>query len=166
MEFVVVIAVYPGVFDPVTNGHLSIIQRATSLFDKLIIAVAINKSKKQLFNCDERIKLINLAIENQAYKSKVEVLCFDSLLVNFCKDHKALVILKGLRAVSDFEHEFQLSGMNKKLNKNLETLFLVSTEENTYISSSLVKEVAQLGGDISEFVPANVKLELLRKVNR
>ncbi len=159
-----VIAVYPGTFDPVTNGHLDIIHRATRLFDVLIVAVATNKGKKPLFNCDERIKLIETAIENEPFHSKVQVLGFDSLLVNFCKQHKASVILRGLRAVSDFEYELQLSGMNRRLNDQVETLFLPSTEQNTYISSSLVKEVARLEGDVSEFIPPNVKAELLEKI--
>lgn len=159
-----VIAVYPGTFDPVTNGHLDIIHRATRLFDVLIVAVATSKGKKPLFNCDERIKLIESAIEKQTHKDKIKVLGFDTLLVNFCKQHHAKVILRGLRAVSDFEYELQLSGMNRKLNNQVETLFLPSTEQNTYISSSLVKEVARLEGDVSEFIPTNVKAELLKKI--
>ncbi len=160
-----VIAVYPGTFDPVTNGHLDIIHRATALFDKLIVAVASNEGKKPLFNTAERIELIQASISKHPFKEKIIVLGFDSLLVDFCSLHKASVILRGLRAVSDFEYEFQLSGMNKKLNKNIETLFLPTTEQNAYISSSLVKEVARLGGDIKEFIPLNVRAELLKKMS-
>jgi pantetheine-phosphate adenylyltransferase len=160
-----VIAVYPGTFDPVTNGHLDIIHRATRLFDKLIVAVASNKGKDPLFSNHERIKLIQSSIAELPCQNKIQVLGFDTLLVDFCKQHQANVILRGLRAVSDFEYEFQLSGMNKKLNKEIETLFLPTTEQNAYISSSLVKEIARLGGDISEFIPSNVRAELLIKIS-
>lgn len=160
-----VIAVYPGTFDPVTNGHLDIIHRATRLFDKLIVAVALNKGKNPLFSSNERINLIQSAVEKHPYQNKIQVLGFDSLLVEFCKQHQANVILRGLRAVSDFEYEFQLSCMNRKLDKQIETLFLPTTEQNAYISSSLVKEVARLGGNISEFIPSNVRAELLKKMS-
>ncbi len=160
-----VIAVYPGTFDPVTNGHIDIIYRATRLFNKLIVAVASNKGKDPMFSCDERIKLIQSAVKKKPYKNQIQILGFDSLLIDFCKQHHAKVILRGLRAVSDFEYEFQLSGMNRKLYTQIETLFLPTTEQNAYISSSLVKEIAQLGGDVSDFIPNNVKAELLKKIS-
>jgi len=160
-----VIAVYPGTFDPVTNGHIDIIHRAVSLFDKLIVAVALNKGKDPLFNADERINLIRTSLKDHPYKNKIQVLGFDKLLVDFCQQQKANVILRGLRAVSDFEYEFQLSGMNRKLNNEIETLFLPTTEQNAYISSSLIKEVARLGGDVSEFIPSNVSTELFKKMS-
>ncbi|MFK5984677.1 MAG: pantetheine-phosphate adenylyltransferase [Pseudomonadota bacterium] len=160
-----IIAVYPGTFDPVTNGHMDIIYRSTKLFDHLIVAVASSKGKKPLFNANERIKMIEDAVQQHPCKKQISVLGFNSLLVDFCELHKATVILRGLRAVSDFEYEFQLSGMNKKLNKNIETLFLPTTEQNTYISSSMIKEVAQLGGEVDAFIPSNVRAELLLKMS-
>jgi pantetheine-phosphate adenylyltransferase len=160
-----VIAVYPGTFDPVTNGHIDIIHRAVCLFDKLIVAVASNKGKDPLFTAEERIQLLQSSLKEHPYLSKIHVLGFDKLLIDFCQQHNANVILRGLRAVSDFEYEFQLAGMNRKLNNQIETIFLPTTERHTYISSSLVKEVARLGGDVSPFIPINVRAELLKKMS-
>jgi pantetheine-phosphate adenylyltransferase len=159
-----VTAVYPGTFDPLTNGHMDIIERGLKLFDILIIAVADNKNKQPLFSLQERIELIQSSLINCKKLSNIRVTGFDNLLIEFCQQHQAKVILRGLRAVSDFEYEFQLAGMNKKLNPAIETLFLPTTEQNAYISSSLVKEVARLGGDVEKFIPAYVKAELFKKL--
>jgi len=160
-----VIAVYPGTFDPVTNGHIDIIDRAVCLFDKLIVAVASNKGKGPLFTATERIQLLQTSLKDHPHLIKIHVLGFDKLLIDFCQQQNANVILRGLRAVSDFEYEFQLSGMNRKLDKQIETLFLPTTEQNAYISSSLIKEVSRLGGDVSAFIPTNVGAELLKKMS-
>jgi len=160
-----VIAVYPGTFDPVTNGHIDIIDRAVCLFDKLIVAVASNKGKGPLFTATERIQLLQTSLKDHPHLNKIHVLGFDKLLIDFCQQQNANVILRGLRAVSDFEYEFQLSGMNRKLDKQIETLFLPTTEQNAYISSSLIKEVSRLGGDVSAFIPTNVGAELLKKMS-
>ncbi len=156
--------VYPGTFDPITNGHLDIIQRAMSLFDEVIIAVAQGQHKQTLFSLEQRLQMIETIIQGWPGESCVSVRGFDCLLVDFCQQHQVKIILRGLRAVSDFEYEFQLSGMNKNLHPEIETLFLPATEKNHFISSSLVKEVCRMHGDIDNFVPANVKAELLRKL--
>jgi len=148
-----VIAVYPGTFDPVTNGHSDLVARAAHLFDRVVVAVAANESKHPLFNQAERVQL---AREAFAHLPNVEVDGFDSLLVEYVKGKGAQVILRGLRAVSDFEYEFQLAGMNRRLAPEVETLFLTPAEKYTYISSSLVKEIAKLGGDVSGFVSPEV----------
>ncbi len=153
-------AIYPGTFDPVTNGHVDLILRASALFKRVIVAVAVNPSKTPLFNIDERVALIETVTDGF---DNIEVCGFDTLLVHFAQQQKADVILRGLRAVSDFEYEFQLAGMNKKLAPELETLYLMPAEKYTYISSSLVKEIAKLDGDISDFVPDNVKQALALK---
>lgn len=152
-----VAAIYPGTFDPITNGHSDLIQRACRLFDRVIVAVAANPKKAPLFNLDERVAL---AREVLAGMEKVEVCGFDSLLADFAREQGAAVILRGLRAVSDFEYEFQLAGMNRRLAPGVETIFLTPAEKYTFISSSLVKEVASLGGDIEDFVDAKVKAAL------
>ena len=139
-------AIYPGTFDPITNGHTDLIQRASKLFDKVIVAIAANSGKEPAFSLPQRIELANTVL---AGIDGVEVCGFDILLVEFAKQQNAQVILRGLRAVSDFEYEFQLTGMNRKLAPEIETLFLMPAEQYTYISSSLVKEVARLGGDVS-----------------
>lgn len=146
-------AVYPGTFDPVTNGHLDIITRACGLFSTVIIAVASNTAKHPFFTLETRIQLIQEAV---SHLPRVEVIGFDSLLINFVYEQQASVILRGLRAVSDFEYEFQLAGMNRKLSKNIETLFLTPSEDSMFISSTLVREIAALGGDVSKFVPKSV----------
>ena len=143
------IAVYPGTFDPITNGHFDLVKRGLKLFDRIIIAVALNPQKKTLFTINERVSLINSMIANQ---TSLEVHVLDKLVVNLCKKYKAETIIRGLRAVSDFEYEFQLAGMNKKLNSNIETMFLMSDVENQIISSKFVKEIANLGGNIDRFV--------------
>ena len=148
------IAIYPGSFDPITNGHVDLIHRACKLFDKVIIAITQNANKTSLLSIDQRIEAVEASI---ASISNTRVLSFNSLLVDFAKDHNAQIIIRGLRAVSDFEYEFQLSGMNKRLNPRIETLFMTPSEEFANISSSLVREIFSLGGDISAFVPGPVE---------
>jgi len=148
--------VYPGTFDPITNGHIDLIERASRLFDKVVVGIAANKRKGPLFDVDERIQL---ASESLSHIPNVEVLGFDYLLVNFVKDCKADAIMRGLRAVSDFEYEFQLANMNRALSPDLESVFL----RFSYISSSLVREISSLDGDVSKFVPANVVKALSKK---
>ena len=153
------IAIYPGSFDPITNGHVDLIHRACKLFDKVIIAIAQNANKNSFLSIDQRVKVVETAIEPL---TNTRVLSFDSLLVDFAREHNAQIIIRGLRAVSDFDYEFQLSGMNKRLNPAIETLFMTPSEEFANISSSLVREIFSLGGDISQFVPESVKTTLLR----
>ncbi|WP_260292772.1 pantetheine-phosphate adenylyltransferase [Sedimenticola hydrogenitrophicus] len=143
------IAIYPGTFDPITNGHTDLIQRAAKLFDKVIVAVAASSGKRPRFSLQERVDLANRVL---AGVDRVEIIDFDILLVDFTRQCKADVILRGLRAVSDFEYEFQLAGMNRRLAPEVETMFLTPAEQFAYISSSLVKEIAALGGNVSEFV--------------
>ena len=153
------IAIYPGSFDPITNGHVDLIHRACKLFDKVIIAITQNTNKDSFLSIDQRVKAVESAIEPL---TNTRVLSFDSLLVDFAREHNAQIIIRGLRAVSDFDYEFQLSGMNKRLNPEIETLFMTPSEEFANISSSLVREILFLGGDISQFVPESVKTILLR----
>ncbi len=152
-----VTAIYPGTFDPITNGHSDLIQRACRLFDKVVVAVAANPKKAPLFNLEERVALAQQVLGGL---DRVEVCGFDSLLADFAHEQGATVILRGLRAVSDFEYEFQLAGMNRRLAPDVETIFLTPAEKYTFISSSLVKEVASLGGDVEDFVDAKVKAAL------
>lgn len=154
-----VTAIYPGTFDPITNGHTDLIQRACRLFDKVIVAIAANPKKTPLFNLDERVELARGVLAGLE-TDKVEVCGFDSLLADFARERDATVILRGLRAVSDFEYEFQLAGMNRRLAPGVETIFLTPAEKYTFISSSLVKEVASLGGEVEEFVDPTVKAAL------
>lgn len=156
-----IFAVYPGTFDPITKGHMDLVERATRLFDKVIVAVAANPSKQPAFTGDERV---NLAKEVLAELSGVEVCSFDSLLVDFVRKCDASVILRGLRAVSDFEYEFQLAGMNRHLEPEIETLFLTPAEQYSNISSSLVREIATLGGDVSHFVHPVVEAALNKRM--
>ncbi len=142
-------AIYPGTFDPITHGHTDLIQRASKLFDKVIVAVAAHSGKNPAFSLEKRIQLAKTVLDGI---DGVEVCGFDILLANFAQQKNAQVILRGLRAISDFEYEFQLTGMNRKLAPELETMFLMPAEQYTYISSSLVKEVARLSGDVSGFV--------------
>ncbi|MCH1920343.1 pantetheine-phosphate adenylyltransferase [Shewanella sp. A3A] len=156
-------AVYPGTFDPVTNGHTDLITRAAALFPKLIIAVAANPSKQPKFSLAQRVELITSAI---AALDNVTVVGFSGLLVDFAKQNQATVLVRGLRAVSDFEYEFQLASMNRKLYPALESVFLTPSEENRFISSTLVKEVALHGGDVSQFVPPQVVAALAKQLTK
>ncbi|WP_346332288.1 pantetheine-phosphate adenylyltransferase [Prosthecobacter sp. SYSU 5D2] len=153
-------AIYPGSFDPITNGHLDVLQRAAGLFDELIVAVAQDNAKQSLFTLDERVELLVGATE---HISNLRVMPFQGLLVDFAKQQSAVALVRGLRAVSDFEFEFQLALMNRKLEPNLETMFLMPREELTYISSRLVKEIARLGGNVNQFVPPHVVVALKKK---
>ena len=155
------IAIYPGTFDPITNGHIDLVERASCLFDQVIVAVTVKTSKTTTFNIDERVDLANDVLSGL---DNVSVYQFDTLLVDFAKKHQAQVILRGLRAVSDFEYEFQLAGMNRRLAPGIETMFLTPAEQYTYISSSLIKEIALLGGDVSDFVHEKVKAALHRRM--
>ena len=153
------IAIYPGSFDPITNGHVDLIKRASKLFDEVVIAITQNANKSSFLSIDERVSAAENSIRSL---ENIKVLSFNSLLVDFAKEHNAQIIIRGLRAVSDFEYEFQLSGMNKRLNSKIETLFMTPSEEFANISSSLVREILMLGGDISPFVPSEVKKILLK----
>ena len=152
-----VIAVYPGTFDPITNGHTDLVERASKLFDRVIVAIAANPSKTPLFDLDHRVSMANTVL---GHLQNIEVCGFSELLVDFARSHQANVILRGLRVVSDFEYEMQLASMNRHLAADIETLFLTPAEQCSFISSSLVKEIAQLGGDVSEFVDQSVVKEL------
>lgn len=154
-------AVYPGTFDPITYGHIDLLKRASKLFDHVTLAIAHNTNKHPLFDLDERINMAQHAIANY---DNVSVVGFDNLLVDFTHDQDATVILRGLRAVSDFEFEFQLAGMNRNLAEDIETIFLATAEQYAYLSSSIVKEVARLGGDITKFVPLQVIAEINKKL--
>ena len=163
------IALYPGSFDPLTNGHIDIMRRSLSLCDSLIVGIAVNKQKKPFFSLEERIKLIKVAIKENTYftrenKLNIFVKSFDSLLIDFAKQNKVSMIVRGLRAVSDFDYEFQMAGMNSRLSSDIETVFLMASETNQFIASRFVKEVASLKGDISSFVPKNI-LNAIKKNN-
>jgi len=155
------IAIYPGSFDPLTNGHLDVIQRATKLFDRIIVAVAKNESKSPLFELEERLELVRKTIR---HLSNVEADSFDCLLVEYVEKRGAQAVIRGLRAVSDFEFEFQLALMNRKLNERIETIFMMPKDTYTFLSSRIVKEIARLGGDVSPFVPAHVRTALAEKL--
>ncbi|MFN2477352.1 MAG: pantetheine-phosphate adenylyltransferase [Chthoniobacterales bacterium] len=156
-------AIYPGSFDPVTNGHLDVIDRARKLFDEVIVAVAHNDQKQPLFTLEERLELLRATIGNI---ERVQIAPLAGLLVDFAVQQGATAVVRGLRAVSDFEFEFQMALMNRKLEPNVETIFLMPKEEYTYLSSRIVKEIARLGGDIAKFVPAPVVEALARKQKR
>ena len=147
------IAIYPGTFDPITFGHIDVIKKSLKLFDKIVVAVSDESNKKYLFNSDERIKIVNKALFNdlKLNKQKIKIVSFGSLTTELCKKYRSNIILRGLRAVSDFEYEFQLAGMNRKLNQNIETIFLMSDVENQIISSRFVKEIIKLKGDVRKF---------------
>jgi pantetheine-phosphate adenylyltransferase len=154
-------AIYPGSFDPLTNGHLDVLQRATKLFDRVIVAIARNESKNPLFSLEERLALMKPAI---APMKKVRADIFEGLLVDYAARQKARAIVRGLRAVSDFEFEFQMALMNRKLSENIETIFMMPRETYTFLSSRMVKEIAHLGGDVRPFVPAHVAAALKKKL--
>jgi pantetheine-phosphate adenylyltransferase len=156
-------AIYPGSFDPLTNGHLDLVHRASKLFDRVIVAVARNESKKALFSLKERVALVREAIADMP---KVEADSFDGLLVNYVEKQNGQAIIRGLRAVSDFEFEFQLALMNRKLNERVETIFMMPKETYTFLSSRIVKEIANLGGNVDCFVPDHVRIALARKLRK
>jgi len=153
-------AIYPGSFDPVTNGHLDVIERAARLYDEVIVAIAHNETKAGLFTFDERVALLKETVEHHP---NVLVTQFNGLLVNYARETQARVVIRGLRAVSDFEFEFQMALMNRKLDGDVETMFLMPKEEYTYLSSRIVKEIARLGGDIGAFVPDCIARALRKK---
>jgi pantetheine-phosphate adenylyltransferase len=155
-------AIYPGTFDPVTNGHIDLITRASNIFPELIVAVASNKAKRPYLSLDRRIHLLENVV---GHLPGVKVVGFDSLLIDFVLEQNAGIILRGLRAVSDFDYEFQLAGMNRKLSTKVETLFLTPSENLMFISSTLVREISALNGDVSQFVPAIVEEELRKRQN-
>ena len=159
------IAIYPGTFDPITYGHIDVIKKALKLFDKIIVSVSDVSNKSYLFNSKERIEIVNKALfkDLKLDKKKILVVSFNSLTTDLCKKYKSNVILRGLRAVSDFEYEFQLAGMNRKLNNNVETIFLMSDVENQIISSRFVKEIVKLNGDIRKFTTKSTIKSLKEK---
>ena len=156
------VAIYPGSFDPITNGHLDIITRSSKIVDRLIIAVSKNNKKKTLFEINERVEMIKEVIKNENI-SNVEVGTFEGLLMVYANKKKASIVIRGLRAVSDFEYEFQMTGMNYKLNPKIETIFLMSLDKYQLISSKLIKEINALKGDVSQFVPKIVENKLIKK---
>jgi pantetheine-phosphate adenylyltransferase len=160
-----VVAVYPGTFDPITNGHLDILDRALALFDKIIVTIALNPRKQPLFTVEERIAHIRDAIAELSPDDadRVDYASFGGLLVDFCRDRGATVIVRGLRALADFEYEFQFAHMNRRLAPGIDSVFLMTDERNHYVSSSLVKEVASLGGDVTGLVPHPVQQALIAK---
>ena len=153
-------AIYPGSFDPLTNGHLDVIELAVKLFDRVIVAVAKNESKQPCFSLDERLEMVQRSIQ---HLPTVEADSFDRLLVDYVEQRSAQAIIRGLRAVSDFEFEFQLALMNRKLNEKIETIFMMPKDTYTFLSSRMIKEIARLSGDVSAFVPPHVQTALLRK---
>ena len=159
-------AIYPGTFDPITLGHADVIQKSLKLCDRLIVATTNTKNKNYFFPIDERINIIRRSLfsDLKLNKKKIIVIPFNMLTINLCKKYNASIIVRGLRAVSDFEYEFQLAGMNKKLNKNIETVFLMSDIENQIISSKFVKEIAKLKGNISQFVTKSVIKSVKKKI--
>ena len=160
------IAIYPGTFDPITYGHIDVIKKGINLFEKLIVAVSEGGNKNHLFSTEERINLVKKSLHNdmKISKKKIQIIKFDSLTTTLCKKYKSNIILRGLRAVSDFEYEFQLAGMNKKLNEKIQTIFLMSDVDNQVISSRLVKEIASLNGDLKKFITKSVIKEIKNKV--
>ena len=157
--------VYPGTFDPITFGHIDVIQKSLKIVDQVIVAISDGDNKKYLFTKEERIKIVNKALfsDLKFKKNKVKVISFNSLTTDLCKKYKSNIILRGLRAVSDFEYEFQLAGMNRKLNKNIETIFLMSDVQNQIISSRLIKEIIELKGDIKKFTTKSTINSLKKK---
>ena len=159
------IAIYPGTFDPITFGHIDVIKKSLKLFDKIVVGVSDESNKNYLFSCDERIEIVNKALfkDLKLNRKKIKVVSFGSLTTDLCKKYKSNIILRGLRAVSDFEYEFQLAGMNRKLNQNIETIFLMSDVENQIISSKFVKEIVKLKGDIKKFTTKSTIKSLKEK---
>ena len=159
------VAIYPGTFDPITYGHIDVIKKALKLFDKVVVALSDGNSKKYLFKAEERIKIVNKALfsDLKLEKKKIDIVIFKSLTTDLCKKYKSNIIIRGLRAVSDFEYEFQLAGMNRKLNSNIETIFLMSDVENQIISSRFVKEIIRLKGDIKKFTTKSTIKSLKEK---
>ena len=158
-------AIYPGTFDPITYGHIDVINKALNIVDTVIVAISDGNNKNHLFNSDERIEIIKKALfsDLKFNKNKIKIISFKSLTTDLCKKHKSNIILRGLRAVSDFEYEFQLAGMNRKLNDNVETIFLMSNVENQIISSKFVKEIISLGGDVKKFTTKSTIKSLKQK---
>lgn len=158
------IGVYPGTFDPITYGHLNLVQRAATLVDKLVIGVAVNEHKNSLFSIDDRIEMTKSAIKKFQDKHDIEVKpLVDTLLVNFAKENSAHVIFRGLRAVSDFEYEFKMCAMNRRLEENIETVFLMASEKHQFVSSVFAKEICKLGGDISSMVSPDIAKKLIAR---
>ena len=159
-------AIYPGTFDPITYGHIDVIKKSLKIFDRVIVAAAENISKDYLFSIDERVEIIkdSLFKDLKLNKKKIVVIPFNTLTIKICKQYKATVIIRGLRAVSDFEYEFQLAGMNKKLNEKIETIFMMSDVENQIISSKFVKEIAKLDGKINKFLTKSIVKKLKNKL--
>ena len=158
-------AIYPGTFDPITYGHIDVIKKALNIVDSVIVAISDGNNKNYLFNSDERIEIIKKALfsDLKLNKNKIKIISFKSLTTDLCKKHKSNIILRGLRAVSDFEYEFQLAGMNRKLNDSVETIFLMSNVENQIISSKFVKEIISLGGDVNKFTTKSTIKSLKQK---
>ena len=159
-------AIYPGTFDPITFGHIDLIKKALKIVDQIIVAVSDGNNKNYLFSADERISIVKKALfqDLKFKKNKIKIISFNSLTTSLCRKYKSNVILRGLRAVSDFEYEFQLAGMNRKLNNNIETIFLMSDVENQIISSNFVKEIAELNGDIKKFTTKSTIISLKNKL--
>ena len=159
------VAIYPGTFDPITYGHIDVIKKALKLFDKIVVGVSDVSNKNYLFNSEERINIVKKALfkDLKLSKNKISIVSFSSLTTDLCKRYKSNIILRGLRAVSDFEYEFQLAGMNRKLNNNIETIFLMSDVENQIISSKFVKEIVRLKGDINKFTTKSIIKSLKEK---
>ena len=155
-------AIYPGTFDPITHGHIDVIKKSLNIFDRVIVATTDNINKNYYFSIEDRLNMINNSLfkDLKLNKKKIKVISFDNLTIDICKKYNASTIIRGLRAVSDFEYEFQLAGMNKKISTNIETMFLMSDVENQIISSKFVKEIANLGGKIDRFVTKSVAKEL------
>ena len=160
------VAIYPGTFDPITFGHIDVIKKALKLFDKIVVAVSDVDNKDYLFDSNERIEIVKKALfsDLKLNKKKILVITFTSLTTDLCKKYKSNIILRGLRAVSDFEYEFQLAGMNRKLNEKIETIFLMSDVDNQVISSRLVKEIANFKGNLKKFITKSVIKEIKKKV--
>tara|TARA_B100001175_G_scaffold253230_1_gene220801 strand:- start:35 stop:529 length:495 start_codon:yes stop_codon:yes gene_type:complete len=158
-------AIYPGTFDPITYGHIDVIQKSLKIFGNIIVAISNGNQKKYLFSIDERMEIVKRALfsDLKFNKNKIKVISFNSLTTDLCKKYKSNIILRGLRAASDFEYEFQLAGMNRKLNNNIETIFLMSDVKNQIISSRLIKEVAELNGDIKKFTTRSTINSLKKK---